>query len=91
MISHASGPGCIAILANISIGVAGGKRETAFEKVLEGESKIGPKHIIGMITSSITGVIKLWASRISLQAAPMAEKIEPKITRAMNKKKTNQA
>ena len=58
-ISHASGPGCIAILANISIGVAGGKREIAFEKVLEGESRIGAMHITGRSTKTITGVIKL--------------------------------
>ena len=81
-ISQAAGPGGIAILANISIGVAGGNSETAFANRLVGESRTGPMHITGITTSMITGVIKLWASLISEQAAPIAEKMEPKITRA---------
>ena len=79
----------MAMRANISIGVAGGKRDTARENVLDGESKMGPMHIMGIITSSMMGVIKLWASRISEHAAPIAENIEPKMISAMNRKKTN--
>ena len=59
MISHISGPGGMAIRTNINIGVAGGKSETAFEKLLVGESRTGPKHIIGMINNIMIGVIKL--------------------------------
>ena len=87
--SQAAGPGGIAILANINMGVAGGNNEIALENTLDGESRIGPKHIIGIMTNNITGVIKLCASRISEHAAPIAEKIDPKITREKKKKKTN--
>lgn len=73
-ISQVAGPGGIAIRANISIGVAGGNSEIIFENRLDGESNTGPKHIIGIMTSIMIGVIKLCASRISEQAAPIAEK-----------------
>ena len=75
----------MAIRTNINMGVAGGNSEITLEKVLDGESRIGPIQNMGMITNNMTGVIKLCASLISEQAAPIAEKIEPKMTRATNR------
>jgi hypothetical protein len=50
--------------------------------VLSGDLSTTIQTNIGIITISIAGVIMLWASRISLHAAPIALRIEPKISSA---------
>lgn len=83
-ISHQGGPGGMAILSIINIGVAGGKRETTREKVLDGAWRTGIQVNMGIIINIMAGNIIFWASRSSLHAAPIAEKIEPKIMSASN-------
>jgi hypothetical protein len=52
-------------LNSMSIGVAGGNRDIAIEKVLSGSRMIFENTNKGAIASTITGIIALCASRIS--------------------------
>ena len=72
------------------MGVTGGNKDITLEKVLEGDCKTGIQTNMGIMIISIAGNIMLCASLISLQAAPTAEKIEPKIISASNWNRRNQ-
>ena len=76
-ISHQGGPGWTEMRNIISIGVNGGINDITREKALLGDCTIGRKTHIGTIIPSMAGNIMLCASRISVQAAPTAEKMEP--------------
>ena len=69
--------GAAAIRSTISIGVAGGKKDMPRAKALVGSRTTFMPTNIGMQPSRMTGMSELWASFISLQAAPMAMNIEP--------------
>ena len=58
-ISHHGGPGGIAMRNSMSIGVAGGKRETTRAKVLDGDCNTGIQVNSGIMISSIAGNIML--------------------------------
>src|SRR5258706_15227704 len=64
IISHQGGPGLLAMRSSINIGVAGGNKEIAREKVLDGDCMTGTQTNTGIITRSIAGTIMLCASRI---------------------------
>src|SRR5262245_44755581 len=83
-ISNQGGPGGIAMRSSIIMGVAGGKREINRANRLEGDCRTGIQVNIGIMINIIAGNIMFWASLISVQAAPMAEKIEPYIIKASN-------
>ena len=77
-------------LSSNSIGVAGGNSDMAREKVLSGSRITFVNTNKGAITSTITGIIALCASRISFTAAPMEINRAPNIRTAKDWNTNNQ-
>ncbi len=63
----------------MNIGVTGGQNDRTVASVPDGDSRTGRRKNMGSIMRIITGIIRLWASLISLHEAPIAQNNEPYI------------